>query len=64
MPEDLYVSQDELIYIENVLVELRNLIPNDAGENTELLEKIVNAENIITAKLDGGQGMTTESTAN
>ncbi|TVM02731.1 MAG: hypothetical protein CV087_08850 [Candidatus Brocadia sp. WS118] len=64
MPEDIYVSQDELIYIENVLVELRNLIPNDAGENTELLEKIVNAENIITAKLDGGQGMTTESTAN
>lgn len=43
---------DEVVFIENVLVELRSLIPNDQGENNEILEKIVMAEQILGARLD------------
>lgn len=45
-------TQDEVVFIENVLVELRSLIPNDMGENQNILEKIVLAEQIIGARLD------------
>lgn len=46
-------TQDEVVFIENVLVEIRNILPNDMmGENTEILEKIVLAEQIIGSRLD------------
>lgn len=56
-PEDklgpLYkFTQDETVFIENILVELRSRISNDMGENTEILEKIVLAEQILGARLD------------
>lgn len=46
------LTQDEIVFIENVLVELRSLIPNDMGENMAIMEKIVLAEQIIGARLD------------
>lgn len=46
------LTQDEIVFIENVLVELRSLIPNDMGENMPIIEKIVLAEQIIGARLD------------
>jgi hypothetical protein len=48
-------TEDEVVYIENILVTLREAIPNDMGENSEILEKIVTAEQIITARLDSGE---------
>ena len=56
-PEDklgpLYkFTQDETVFIENILVELRSRISNDMGENTEILEKIVLAEQILGARLN------------
>ena len=51
MPEILQFS-GEIITIENVFVKLRKMIPNDNGENTEILQEIIKAENILSAKLD------------
>lgn len=52
MPENVTFTENEIIIIENVLTELLQLIPNDNGAHTEILEKIINAQNIIGAKLD------------
>ena len=48
-------TEDEVVYIENILVTLREAIPNDMGENSEILEKIVTAEQIIEARMSSGE---------
>ncbi len=64
MPEIVSFDTNEIITIENVLVELEQMIPNENGENTEILEKIVTAQNIISAKLDpAAVGMAQSSNA-
>ncbi|MGD1837412.1 MAG: hypothetical protein ACPKPY_05070 [Nitrososphaeraceae archaeon] len=56
-------SEGEIITIENLLIKLRQMIPNDNGENTDILEEIINAENIVSAKLDPtATGMAQSST--
>jgi hypothetical protein len=47
-------TEDEVVYIENILVTLREAIPNDMGENSEILEKIVMCEQIISARMSSG----------
>ena len=54
-------AEDEVVFIENVLVELEELVPNDQGENTEILEKIITAQQIVTARLDSEAGMIGDS---
>ena len=46
------LTQDEIIFIENILVKVRDMLPNEMGENQQILEEIVLAEQIIGARLD------------
>jgi hypothetical protein len=46
-------SWEEIVSIENVFVQLRQMISSPQGkENTEIMEKLVKAENIITERID------------
>ncbi|MGD1838934.1 MAG: hypothetical protein ACPKPY_12865 [Nitrososphaeraceae archaeon] len=42
---------EETITIENTLFKLRNMIPNNR-ENKEILDRILNAENMVTSRID------------
>jgi len=57
----LKFSEDEVVFIENVLVKLETLIPNEQGENEELMEMITTAQQIISARLDVEAGMIGDS---
>jgi len=57
----LKFSQDEVVFIENVLVKLETLIPNEQGENEELMEMITTAQQVISARLDVEAGMIGDS---
>jgi len=57
----LQFAEDEVVFIENVLVKLEDLIPNDQGENQEIMEMIVTAEQIISARLDESAGFIGDS---
>lgn len=63
MPELYSFDETEITMVENVLTKLLDLIPNENGENTQILEEIVEAQNIIGAKLDKTGGMTQDSAA-
>lgn len=52
----LKFTNDEVVFIENVLVKLEDLIPNDMNENQEILEMIVTCQQIISARLDNEAG--------
>lgn len=54
-------AQDEVIFIENVLVKLQTMIPNEQGENSEILEMLVTAQQIVSARLDQESGMIGDS---
>lgn len=54
-------AQDEVVFIENVLVKLQDMIPNDQGENSEILEMILTALQIIGARLDETAGFLGDS---
>jgi hypothetical protein len=57
----LKFTQDEIVFIENVLVKLEDMIPNDQGENQEILEMIVTCQQIIGARLDQESGFIGDS---
>lgn len=54
-------AQEDIVFIENVLVKLEGMIPNEQGENSEILEMIVLAEQIIGSKLDSDAGLIGDS---
>ena len=57
----LSFTNDEVVFIENVLVKLEGMIPNEQGENSEILEMIVLAEQIIGSRLDQDSGLIGDS---
>lgn len=57
----LNFTEDEVVFIENVFVELETMIPNDQGENQEIMEKITTCQQIISARLDTEAGMIGDS---
>ena len=63
MPENYCFDEQEIVTIENLLVKLQEMIPNETGENTEILDEIVTAQNIIGAKLDPQAAMTQDSSS-
>lgn len=54
-------AQEEVIFIENVLVKLQEMIPNEQGENTEIMEMIVTCLQIVGARLDNSAGVIGDS---
>jgi hypothetical protein len=59
--EMLKFTNDEIVFIENVLVKLEDMIPNDQGEGQEILEMIVTCQQIISARLDAEAGFIGDS---
>lgn len=54
-------NREEIVFIENVLVSLRTMIDNTNSDNTDILEKIVIAEQVIGARLDPEAASTGDS---
>ena len=57
----LKFTKDEIIFIENVIVKLEDLIPNDQGENQEIMEMLTTCEQIIESRLDVESGLIGDS---
>lgn len=57
----LSFTEDEIVFIENVMEELQNMIPNEQGENSEILEKIVLVSQIVGSRLDSNAGVIGDS---
>ena len=57
----LKFTKDEIIFIENVIVKLEDMVPNDMGENQEIMEMLTTCEQIISARLDSEAGMIGDS---
>ena len=59
----LSFTEDEIVFIENVMEELQNMIPNEQGENSEILEKIVLVSQIVGSRLDSNAGIIGDASA-
>lgn len=60
-PNMLGFAQEEAIFMENVFVKLSDMIPNEQGENTEIMEMITTCLQILGARLDSQSGFIGDS---
>jgi len=57
----LKFTEDEVAFLENSIVTIKQMIPNEQGENQELMEMITTCEQIISARLDQEAGFIGDS---